>query len=109
MMVLDKFKTRFLPEATYELHNVGTYSDGTPAIRIRGKDQQDQLTITVAVDKSDVPDGHILIKDWSENEGVREALLKAGVIENVAVLVPTGFVYAYLCKLTETARQKLGV
>lgn len=109
-MVLKNFKTRFCPLGTYELSRAGHYSDGSWALRLySSEDGSAALTVTVAVEGTDIPDGHILIKDWSENEGVREALLKAGVIENVAVLIPTGFVYAYLCKLTETARQKLGV
>lgn len=43
-------------------------------------------------------EGHVLIKHWSENQGVYEALLKAGVIGPVIRRVPTGFVEAYECK-----------
>lgn len=42
--------------------------------------------------------GHVLIKDWSENEGVYVALLKAGIIGPVVREVPTGFVKAYECE-----------
>ena len=42
--------------------------------------------------------GHVLIKNWSENEGIYEALLKAGVIGPVVRRVPTGFVEAYECE-----------
>lgn len=42
--------------------------------------------------------GNVLIKSWSENEGVYEALLAAGVIGPVIRRVPTGFVEAYECK-----------
>lgn len=42
--------------------------------------------------------GHVLIKNWSENEGVYEALLAAGVIGPVVRKVPTGFVTAYECE-----------
>lgn len=107
-MVLEKFKTPFLSEGLYELDKAGHYSDGSWCLRLY-QNGLPALTVTVAVENSGITDGHILIKNWSENEGVREALLKAGVIENVAVLVPTGFVHAHLCKLTETARQQLGI
>lgn len=107
-MVLEKFKTRFLPEGLYELDKAGHYSDGSWCLRLY-QNGKPELTVTVSVENNVIPDGHILIKNWSENEGVREALFKAGVIENVAVLIPTGFVHAHLCKLTETARQQLGI
>ena len=42
--------------------------------------------------------GNVLIKNWSENQGVYEALLKAGVIGPVLREVPTGFVTAYECE-----------
>ena len=42
--------------------------------------------------------GNVLIKNWSENEGVYEALFKAGVVGPIIRHVPTGFVTAYECK-----------
>lgn len=42
--------------------------------------------------------GNVLIKNWSENQGVYEALLAAGVIGPVIRKVSTGFVEAYECK-----------
>lgn len=42
--------------------------------------------------------GHVLIKDWSENAGIYDALLKAGVIGPVVHRIQSGFVEAYECE-----------
>lgn len=42
--------------------------------------------------------GHVLIKDWSENEGVYTALRLAGIVGPIKRLVPTGFVNALECE-----------
>ena len=42
--------------------------------------------------------GHVLIKDWSENEGLYKALFNAGVVGPIVRKVPTGFVVAYECE-----------
>lgn len=42
--------------------------------------------------------GNVLIKTWSENTGVYEALLEAGVIGPVIRKVRAGFAEAYECK-----------
>jgi hypothetical protein len=46
-----------------------------------------------------VPPEHVLIKSYSENEGMYEALLKADIIEPSIQTIPTGYVDVYLCKL----------
>lgn len=45
-----------------------------------------------------VPAGYVLIKTWSENEGVYEALLNAKVIGPVEEKIRSGFATAFLCK-----------
>ena len=41
----------------------------------------------------------VIIKDYSENEGMLECLLKAGIIELTGVRVQTGFVECPVCVL----------
>jgi len=58
----------------------------------------------VAVASVNIPDvsledNEILIKGWSENEGMADILMKAKVIGPVLDKVPTGFVYATKHKL----------
>lgn len=41
----------------------------------------------------------VLIKDWSENEGMLAGLIQAGIVEDTGLTVPTGFVKAHVCKV----------
>jgi hypothetical protein len=49
----------------------------------------------------------VLIKDWSENEGLLEALVKAGVIETTGRTEPVGFEDAHVCTLTTDALKEV--
>jgi len=42
--------------------------------------------------------GCVFIKNWSENEGVYEALFAAGVVGPIIRKIPAGFTEAYECK-----------
>ena len=42
--------------------------------------------------------GCVFIKNWSENEGVYEALFAAGVVGTIIRKIPAGFIEAYECK-----------
>ena len=42
--------------------------------------------------------GCVFIKNWSENEGVYEALFAAGVVGPIIRKIPAGFIEAYECK-----------
>lgn len=67
-------------------------------------DSEDHTPIaTASVNLPDVPleDNQILIKTWSENEGIELCLMDAGVItENPLGYVPTGFTTALVAELT---------
>jgi hypothetical protein len=43
---------------------------------------------------------HVLIKDWSENAGIVEALHEARYISLPQGRVPAGFAYAAVCRVT---------
>ena len=45
------------------------------------------------------PPGYCFIKDYSENEGILEALTEAGIVSPTGEIVPVGFAHALLCKL----------
>ena len=49
---------------------------------------------------TDISEGYVYIKDWSENEGMLKALTEAGIVEPVGVRSPTGRCMADLCKYT---------
>lgn len=52
---------------------------------------------------------HVCIKTWSENDGIFESLVKAGVIEaclnadGVHALIPAGYTFGKVAKLTSAA------
>ena len=75
-------------------------SDGRTAIQLN--DAEDGMPIATATvnlpDLSLEPD-HVFIKGWSENEGMADALIEAGIIGPEVRKVPTGFVSATVHKL----------
>lgn len=66
---------------------------------IHEEDGNPVAVATVNIPEFTCPEGYVFIKDWSENEGIYEALLEAKVIEKWVALIPTGFVNAKMCKL----------
>jgi len=95
-------KTKYTPQGEYTLRYEGRYHDGSPALRIYGDDGP-QLTATVCVPDHTPEPRHVMIKDWSENEGVLGALVDAGVVEPPVQEIPINFVTAYECRLTDDA------
>lgn len=60
------------------------------------------------VNLSPLPDTQIAIKDWSENTGLVESLVKAGFIEPMPCdYIPSGFVAAPVHELTPAAISEL--
>lgn len=70
-------------------------ADESPALQIvDNRTGEPLLTASVCVDQPAKPDC-IIIKDWSENEGIEAALIKAQLIEAVPVdMNPAGFCVA---------------
>lgn len=54
---------------------------------------------TVNVPEENISDDEVIIKDWSENEGITDALIDAGIIEEPHDMVICGLVVADICKL----------
>lgn len=66
-----------------------------PALTIYELDGEPLLTASVCLDPINPKPNHIILKGWSENEGIEAALVKAGLISAVpAAAHPTGFVIA---------------
>lgn len=77
-----------------------TYTNGRIALLLcepgfRGS----EFKATVNIPEADVPEGHVLLKGWSENEGIPQAMVKAGIVELTGRQVPTGFCVAEEAKL----------
>lgn len=57
---------------------------------------------TASVNMPDVYDpapGEVIIKDYSENEGILKALQEAGIVGSVLRTLPAGYVEVYVCQL----------
>lgn len=88
------------------------YSNGRIAIELHDMHPKLHDTSLVAIATINIPDydllpGHVLIKNWSENAGVYQALVEAGYIHSTTRLVPTGYVQALDAKLTDKSLRLL--
>jgi hypothetical protein len=63
------------------------------------QDHEPLCTATVNIPEYPLGTKEVLIKDWSENEGVFEALLEAGIVKDTGKAVRTGFVIAHVAEL----------
>ncbi len=80
--------------------NVTTYQDGNPAILlVDSTDGSPVATASVNVPDSLLDDDMLFIKDWSENSGILQVLVEAGIVEDTGRTFPTGFCEANLCRL----------
>jgi hypothetical protein len=92
-------------EASYEL---GQYANGRTAIQLYDEEDGCPL-LTATVNIPELPEEHIklfceeygyeksqflLIKDYSENQGIYQSLYDAGLIEATWYFVPTGYTNA---------------
>lgn len=76
------------------------YHNGQAAIQLVDANDGDAIcTASVCLpDHAQLP-GWVFIKDWSENQGVLDALIAANVIEDTGQRLPSGFVLVAVCKL----------
>jgi len=90
----------------------GVYSNGRIAIELRNAEPIEEQGYTIppnseriatatvnVVDLERLADDEVLIKDYSENEGMFNALKDAGIISDPLSLEKTGFVAVPRCKL----------
>jgi len=85
---------------------IGFYVGGAIALVIES-DRGIEAKATVNIPGVILPEGHIILKDWSENEGIPEALIKAGLVELTGESVATGFVNAPIAKMKEPLLQAI--
>lgn len=71
----------------------GYYQNGRPAIElIDTEDGQPIATATVNIPDYPLLDNEMFIKDYSENEGMLEALVKAEIVVDTGKRITQGFV-----------------
>lgn len=92
-----KIKTRFLDEDNVTIRK-GIYENGQTLLELVDGNGEVLMRPTVAL-MFPVNDGEVFIKNYSENEGILEALTDAGVIEPTGETVPCGYTEAHVAKL----------
>ena len=77
---------------------IGEYANGQTSIQLVDQDDMPFMTASVAHDVN-IPDDCVIIKNYSENEGILEALIEAGIIEKPFCEIPVNFVTLYVAAL----------
>lgn len=78
----------------------GKYSNGRIGIDLVDKKTGELvLGATVNIPEEQLGDGEVIIKNYSENEGVLDALISAGVISKPIRTIKSNFIEAPVCKL----------
>lgn len=95
--ITENFK-HFLPP------EIGTYRNGRIAIEYAMIDPNEGHPEPACTATINLPDEHlaqdeVIIKDYSENEGLYQCMLEAGVIGPELRRVSSGFITAPVCKL----------
>ena len=88
------------------------YQSGETAIEILNHDGEQQLVATVALVPYGAPhpgEYGLWLKGWSENEGVPEALVQAGIVTLTGRKHRSSYVEALHAELTEIGRAALAI
>lgn len=76
-----------------------SYPDGSPRIQIYDSSDGTPYATATSRIESDLQEGEVAIKNWSENEGILEFLTEYKFIEKPHRFVEQGFVRVPICKL----------
>jgi len=77
---------------------IGEYANGQTSIQLIDQDGMPFMTASVAHDVN-IDDDCVIIKNYSENEGILQALIDAGIIEKPFCEIPVNFVTLYVAAL----------
>lgn len=85
----------------YKVHiTMGRYANDRPAVLLQDHKTFDQLAVSsVNLPDWDIPTDSVAIKNYSENEGMLDFLIEAGVIEKPYMIIEQGMVKFPVCKL----------
>jgi hypothetical protein len=77
----------------------GKYASGQIALQLYGPEGP-EMTVTTNMPEEDIEEDEIVVKDYSENEGIYDELVRLGVVKSIPVrLVRSGHVHLYVLKL----------
>lgn len=79
-----------MPNGQLGYPKVSLYSDGATRLDIRDAFTHEPLAIATANCVTYCPPDCIIVKDYSENEGMADALLKAGFVTELVIKLDAG-------------------
>ena len=85
-------------ELTKDKLRISKYNNGRIAISAIDSDGIPLCKCTVNLPDIQIPDDFVLIKNYSENEGVLEDLIEMDVISEAITTIPSGFIEVHLCE-----------
>lgn len=100
---LEDFSAKFVSRGTYHLLQ-GEYAHGGTAIMAQTEEGELAFVLSVYLDGHPPRPEGFWAKDWSENEGIVEELVKRGIIELNSDHAYTGYVVAQGAQLTKEYR-----
>ena len=78
----------------------GQYGNGRIALSLEDtKKGETILVATINVPEEKIEKDEVIIKDYSENEGILDILIHAGIISKPVRIIETGMITAPVCKL----------
>ena len=98
-------KTKFSDGGVVRFGHYET-ADGPVAVWVE-RDGERQFVATINIPECPLDEGCVWLKGWCENEGVPEALEKAGVVELIDAFAPAGYSVATGARLTPAALSQI--
>lgn len=83
-----------------EVH-VKNYQNGQTALVLLDAETEELMTFATRAIDQDVPEGCVAIKDYSENEGLLDALVEADIVMPTGKTYPSGFTELIECRLLD--------
>lgn len=79
------------------------YENGRTAIRLLTQDGGAYATASVNLIDEPIQEGEVAVKNWSENEGILEALIEGGIVFPPHRQIRSSFVDVSVCRFTPKA------
>src|SRR5687767_9129052 len=90
--------------------SLASYDNNRVAILVNELTTGDPILIaTVNLPEQELEEDEVFIKDWSENAGIYETLVRAGLILRYQSWVNLGGCNAYRCKLVSSLSTGVGI
>lgn len=96
-----QLETKYLPKDWYELVYDRYVVNNRTCLRIWNKQGEPVATATVNIPEIQVADDEVLIKDYSENEGMLDALIQAEIINPEVYIIPHNNIIIYRATLND--------